>query len=174
MSKFVKGLVQTELEKKLKGVTAFVVLNTMGLDGVTNNLMRGDLKKKGIRMVVVKNSLARKAFESMGLKGTESVLGGPCTIAFGGDSVVDIAKDFVEITKKVKKIEIKGAYVDGVALDAKGAVELSKMPNRRELQGQIVTLIRSPGARIAGAIMAPARNVAGCIKTIADKEEKAA
>ena len=71
-------------------------------------------------------------------------------------------------------VEVKGAFVDGTAFDAKGAVELAKMPNRVELQGQVVMLVRSPGAKVAGAIISPASKIAGCIKTIIEKAEKAA
>ena len=173
MSKYVKGLVQAEVEKKLGGITTFLVINTMGIDGIINNRMRGELRKKGINLLVVKNSLARKALDNMGMKGASSLLSGPCTLAYGGDSVVDIAKDFVEIIKKVKKVEIKGAYVEGIGLDAKGAVELAKMPNRRQLQGQIVMLICSGGSRIAGSIISPASRIAGCIKAIIEKGEAA-
>ncbi|OHB45834.1 MAG: 50S ribosomal protein L10 [Planctomycetes bacterium GWC2_49_10] len=174
MSKYVKGLVQGEFEKKLVGITGFMVINTMGMDGVKNNKFRTELDKKGLKLLVVKNTLARRALESAGLKGVGAVLSGPCTLAFGGDSVVDVAKELVEIVKSYKQVEIKGAYVDGLALDPAGAISLSKMPNRRQLQGQVVTLIKSPGARVAGAIMSPARNIAGCIKTIIEKAEKAA
>jgi len=174
MSKYIKGLVQGEFEKKLSGVTGFMVVNTMGMDGVNNNKLRTDLGKKNIKVLVVKNTLARRAFETAGMKGVGAVLSGPCTIAYGADSVVDVAKEIVEIIKTYKKLEIKGAYLDGVSLDAKGAVALSKMPNRRQLQGQIVTMLLSPGARVAGAIMSPARNIAGCVKAVIEKAEKAA
>jgi large subunit ribosomal protein L10 len=174
MSKYVKGLVQSEFEKKLAGISAFVVLNTMGLDGLKNNQIRGELKQKGIRLVVVKNTLAKKALDSMGLKGAGAVLTGPCTLAYGGDSVVDVAKLVVDITKKMKEVEVKGAFVDGMGLDAKGAIDLSKMPNRRELQSQVVGMLLSPGSKIAGAIMSPAKKIAGCVKTITEKAEKAA
>jgi large subunit ribosomal protein L10 len=174
MSKYVKGLVQSEFEKRLEGADSFLLINTTGLGGIENNRMRGELKKKGIKLMVVKNTLAKKALTKMGMAAGAALLSGPCTFAFGGDSVIDVAKEFAEITKKYKMVAVKGAFLEGESLDAKGAVELAKMPNRVELQGQVVMLFRSPGAKVAGAIISPAGKIAGCVKSIIEKGEKAA
>ena len=49
MSYFVKSLVQGEYEQKFDGVSEFVVIDTTGISGVDNNILRGELKEKGIR-----------------------------------------------------------------------------------------------------------------------------
>jgi large subunit ribosomal protein L10 len=174
MSKYVKGLVQKQLEKAFSGVNEFVVVSIRGINGVDNNVMRGALRQNDIRLSVVKNSLARNAFKNMGAKVSDGLFTGPCAIAYGGDSIVDVAKQLVTWAGKLKELEIKGAFLDGEVLDSKQAVGMSRMPSRAELQGSIVLAAMSPGAKVAGAIMAPASNIAGCIKSLAEKLEKEA
>ncbi len=175
MSRFVKGLLKKQLEKKYEGTNEFVVLSTEGVSGNDNNSMRGGLTEKGVAINVVKNSLMRLALKEMGLdNAAELFSAGPCTVAFGGDNVVDVAKEVVDWSKKIKAIELKGAYVDGEVLDHEGVIALSKMPSRIELQGQIVQIAQSPGSNVAGSIIAPASYIAGCIKTIVENAEEAA
>lgn len=175
MSKYVKELLEKELAGKFADVKDFLVVVTKGVDGNQNNEMRGVLKEKGIKLTVVKNAAMRKSLESTGLTAAISLfLAGPCTVAYGGDSIVDVAKEIAGWSKKIDVIGFKGAFVDGQTMDAEGAKALSEMPNRAELQGQIVILATSPGARLAGAIGGPGGVIAGCIKSLIEKLEEAA
>jgi large subunit ribosomal protein L10 len=85
---------------------------------------------------------------------------------------VDAAKELVDWAKKVKAIELKGAFLDGAVLDGKAANALAKMPTRRELHAQIAACAMSPASQIAGALVGPSSMIAGCVKTIIEKAEE--
>jgi ribosomal protein L10 len=176
MSKYIKGLVQKELETLVSesGVRDFVVFSVLGVGGVSSNLMRGDLKAKGLGVFVVKNSLWRKVLQNNDMEAATDLFKGQCVVAYGGDSVVEVARELVYWRKKIKQIEIKGGFVEGTTLDAAGVDSLSMMPSRVELQGEVVTLANSPGSRVASCIVSPASVIAGCVETLIENLEKEA
>ena len=174
MAKYVKELIRSELEKKFDGLNEFLIVNTKGVGGNDNNELRGELKAKGIGLFVVRNSLMKQALDNIDMSAATGLFEGPCTVAWGGDSVVDVAKDIKEWCKKIKSLEIKGAFLDGTVLDAEAALELANMKSRSELQGDVIMLACSPGARLASVITTPASNIAGCIKTLIENLENAA
>jgi len=174
MSKKINGLMEQEFKTHFDGVNEMLVVSLRGIKGTDNNQMRGDLLSKQIKVKVVKNSLAARAFEQLGAKGIKDILTGPCAVVYGGESIVDVAKELVDWDKKLDTFEIKGGLLEGEILDAKGAKGLSKLPSRSELQGQVVTLAQSPGSRLASAIGSPAGAIAGCIKALVEKLEDAA
>jgi len=175
MSKYVKGLVQIEFEKVIADgrVREFVILNLTGVNGVDNNLMRSGLKQKGVEVLVVKNALFRRALRGQQMEAATGLFEGPCAVAFGGESVVDVARELTEWGKKIKAMRFKGAYLDGTVLGGEEVGVLAKMPTRRELHGQIAGCAQAPAARLAGAIAAAGSQVASCIKTVIEKAEKA-
>lgn len=176
MSKYVKQLVQAQLDSKVtsEDIRDFMVVSTMGVGGVDNNVLRGALKQKGIHLVVVKNSLFARVLRDRKMDAAGALFSGPCAIVFGGDSIVDVAKEMRTWMAKVPAVKLRGAFVDGSLFDDNGAVSLASMPTRAELQARVVSCVLSPGGRVAGALKGPAGVLAGCLKSIIEKAEKQA
>ena len=168
MSKVMKQMQMDAMKKDFNGVRDLVMLNIVGLDAIAENQIRLGLRKKGIRLQQIKNSLARRVFMDMGLT-IEKAWSGSTTVAWGAGSVAELSKEIDTIRKKYeKKMTVKTAVADGQEVPFATAL---KMPTKAEAIGRVVMLALSPARRVAGQIVGPASQVCGQIKGIKDMKK---
>ncbi len=173
MSKTVKEMIMRDYGSRVEGFEDAALISIRGIDSNSTNQIRATLRKKEIHVQVIRNNLARRSFEGTGLAALSPLLEGPSAIAFGGNSVVEVTREIVELLKQFPDIELKGAVLDGQLFEGdKGVRELSKFPTREEAIGEAVTLILSPARKLMGQIKGPGGKVAGIIKAIEEKLEK--
>ncbi len=171
MSKVIKQMQMDALKVHFKDVRDMVFINVVGFDAITENKVRLDLRKKGIRLHGVKNTLCKRVLGELGIN-VEKPWTGPTTVAYGGTSVAELSKEVESLVKKHdKKIKVKSAVADGTEVTFAAAL---RMPTRAEAIGRVVMLALSPARRIAGAIIGPAGIVSGQVKAISEKKEEAA
>ncbi len=173
MSKTVKSLIENDYSAKLGDTSDAMVISIRGMKGIAATKLRRALATKKIKVVVMRNALARKKFKGTGLEGLGALLTGPSALAFGGASVVEVAREIVERLKDFPGLELKGAILDGTLFEGdKGVKELSKYPTKAEAIGQVVTLMVSPGSKLVSQLKGPGSNIAGLIAAIEAKLEK--
>jgi large subunit ribosomal protein L10 len=174
MSKAVKQMVIDQIRGRIGDCRELLVLNTSKLDAITDNRFRVALRKKGIHLLQVKNTLAQRALSEAGVGAMGDVLSGPSTLVWGGEDIVALSKEIAKWAKDIEKLEIKGGTVEGQVVDANGVVELSKSPGRLELISRIAGLLLSPGARLSGALLGPGGTICGQLKAMSEKVGDAA
>ncbi|MEI7686964.1 MAG: 50S ribosomal protein L10 [Planctomycetota bacterium] len=171
MSRVIKKMQMDSIKGHLEGVRDMVFVNLVGLDANSENKVRLDLRKKGIRIHGVKNTLCRRVLGEFGMK-VEAPWTGPTAVIVGGASIAELSKEVEAFAKKYdKKVKVKGAVADGTEVTFAAAL---KMPTKAEAIGRVVMLALSPARRIAGGLLGPAGIVSGQIKAISEKKEEAA
>ena len=172
MSKPVKALIREELIRRLEGVTSMAIVGLTGVDAVTVTDIRRRLSEKEIRLLVVKNSLARQAFKAGGLDVACDLLDGPCALAYGGDNVVSTVRELLDIQKEqASNLMVKAAVMDGEAFGTDRIDALSKFPTHSEAIGIIVSCALAPGMKISACVLAPGSKIAALVKTIEESHE---
>ncbi len=172
MSKPVKEMIMRDYESRFTGIDGALVVDIRGIDANDTNAMRLDLLSKGVRVTVVKNALARRAFEGGELEALEPALSGPSALAYGGESVVNVARELVDWAKKIEDLDLKGAVLDGQYFDGEAGVKrLSEFPTKEEAQATVVQLVLSPGSNVLGAATGGGGRILGIVKQIQEKLE---
>src|SRR5688500_2338598 len=103
MSKRVKSLIEKDFSSRFKDLTAFRVMNSSGINANKNFAIRRKRHGQGMRMAVVKNTLARRATADTKLKGFDVLLDGPSAVVYGKASIATIARLLLEEKRTVDK-----------------------------------------------------------------------
>ena len=173
MSKYVKDLVTRDIKRRLEGVEDAVLVSCVGMDANTTNELRGELDAKDIHLLVVKNSLARRATDGSNLAPAFEGATGQIGICWGSTDFVSLVKEVVALDKDTEKYEAfvaDGGVMDGEKLDSDGLKAVSKWPSREEQISMLVGQILGPGSQLSGAMLGPGKMLNSQIKQKGEDE----
>ncbi len=173
MSKPVKEMMMTAYKHRFEDLEGALIIDIRGIEANDNNELRLALAEKKIVVTVLKNTLATKAFEGTKLEAIIPAIDGPSALAYGGDSVVDVARELVDWAKKVADLDLKGAVLDGEYYEGHaGVAKVSKFPTQEEAKARIVQLVLTPAGNLVGAAKAPGANILGIVKELQERLEE--
>ncbi len=172
MSRYVKDLIAADVSKRLEGVEEALLVNVVGLDANTTVALRKELREKNISLMVVKNSLARRASEGTPLAKAFDQAEGTLALMWGAEDIVSLAKEAKRFSdsKDFDAFKTRGGVMDGEPLSAERVAEISKWPSREEQLSILVGQICSPGANISGALCGPGAALASQVKKKSEEE----
>lgn len=175
MSKPVKEMIAHDLASRYADTSNAVWIELVGVDGITTNAFRRDLRAKDMHLEVVKTALLKRACGAGPLAKLAAALSGPVALVTGGESAVTVAKVLDEwLPKLPKNLRVRGAVLDGEYLDEQRCKDLSRMPTKADVQSQIAQIILTPGGNIVAAALSGGRNIGGILKALIEKLENAA
>lgn len=152
----------------------FYVTDVEGLNAEKTAALRRLCFEKQVKLVVVKNTLLRKALETRSYSDAASlykVLEGSTAVMF--TTVPNApAKLIKEFSKDNGKPVLKGAIVqDCTYVGAEQLDVLVDIKSREELIGDIIALLQSPAKNVISALQSSAGGkVAGLVKALSEKE----
>jgi len=168
MSKPVKAMVTAALKDRYSGINGACVVDLTGMSVQEQERLRAALREKNARLQVVKNALAKRAFEGTPLAPIGGALQGPCALVTSSDSLIETAKALVAAAKEHAQLKLKQAITEGDP-ELITVEQLSRMRGRSELLGELAMLVNSPGRAIAGCLRSPGAKIAGCLKARVDQ-----
>jgi large subunit ribosomal protein L10 len=173
MTKEEKQLQINAIASSIDGTPNFYLADISGLNAETTFKLRKACHKKGIKLAVVKNTLLKKALDSLEsdysevydtLKGNTSIM-----LSETGNAP---AKLIAEFNKKHDKPVLKAAYVEeSIYVGADQLPMLVEIKSKDELLGEIIGLLQSPATNVISALKAQGGNIAGILQTLAEKGE---
>ena len=174
MRKEEKGQVIDSLIKEINSYPHLYITDTSGLNAADTGALRRLCFEKGIKLVVTKNTLLKKAFERANGKYEElyGILKSPTAVMFSAEASAPakLIKEFRK-KKKLERPSFKAAYVqESVFVGAEMLDRLVAIKSKNELIGDVVALLQSPAKNVVSALQSGKHILAGLVKTLQDKE----
>ncbi|WP_299822771.1 50S ribosomal protein L10 [uncultured Pontibacter sp.] len=174
MTREEKEIIVKDLSEKLANTNYFYITDATTMTVASVNAFRRLAFDRGIEYKVYKNTLIKKALETLEADTTEleGVLKGASGILFSteaGNAPAKLIKDF---RKKGNQLPLlKGAYIDaGLYVGDEQLDALTKIKSKEELIGEIIGLLQSPAKNVVSALQSSGGKLAGILKTLSEKE----
>ncbi len=176
MTRSEKNTAIADLKEKFSNSSFFYLTDASTMTVEETSQLRRLLFNQGIEMRVVKNTLAKKALQSIegdnNYDGLFESLKGPTAVLFTevANSPARVIKEYRG--EKGERPVLKAAYIDSSIYVGDDQLKaLSSLKSKEELIGEIIGLLQSPAKNVISALKSGGSTIAGLLKTL---EERAA
>jgi large subunit ribosomal protein L10 len=160
------------LAEKFKAYSHFYLTDTAQLNAEDTSALRRKCFENDIKLIVVKNTLLKRALEQSGVNFEElfPVLKGTTSIMFAnaGNTPAKLIKEF---RKQHDKPVLKAAYVqESIYVGDNMLDALISIKTREELIGDVILLLQSPAKNVISALQSGGNKLHGVLETLSKKE----
>lgn len=174
MRKEDKGAIIGHLTETVQAYPNFYLTDIEALNAEKTSQLRRECFKQEIKLVVVKNSLLKKALENV--DGDFS----PLHVAMKGNTAVmfsqvanapaRLIKEFTKDTKGEGKPQLKAAYVqESFYVGAENLEALVNIKSKNELIADVIALLESPAKNVISALQSSGQTIHGLLKTLEER-----
>lgn len=150
---------------------AVMSFNKLSVEQMTS--FRLGLRKQGVRVKVVKNTIARRVLAETPLKGLKDHFKGPTLVAYSEGDAVVAAKAICEwLGKENFEVQIKSGAALGEVMNEAQIKALSKLPGKKELFTGFLWALNSAPVKFLYALQDTPRKLGYAIGALQAKKEK--
>ncbi len=167
-----KEVIINNLQEQIDSYNHFYLADISGLNAEDTSSLRRLCFGQEVKLVVVKNTLLRKALENSAKDATElyDVLKGNTSVMFteNGNTPAKLIKEF---RKTHKKPVLKAAYVEESVYVGEDQLDvLVAVKSKNELIADVVALLQSPMKTVIGQLQSGGNTIHGVLETLKNKE----
>jgi large subunit ribosomal protein L10 len=157
MKKAEKVTLVDNLTAELKDAKSLVLVNYTGLNVKSQQELKNRLKEVGGRMVVVKNTLLKRAIESAKIDSnmaTDEILSGQTALVISDTDPISPIQVLGKFAKEFEVPKFKVGMVEGSFRDSISLSQISLLPGRDALLGQFLGTLMGVEYGLVGTLNA--------------------
>lgn len=155
----------------LSNSRAVIVTSYTGMTMQQIDDLRSRARQAGAEFHIVKNTLGKVAFRTVGLHDADRFLEGSTAIGFALQDAPSLAKMMSEFARTSEFLKIKGGYLGERAISAADVQALADLPPLPVMRAQLLGTIMAPASKLVRTLAEPGRQVASVIRAFSEKEE---
>lgn len=171
MKKEDKNIIIKQIAQNLQEYENFYLTDIATLNAAKTSNLRRECSKQEIKLMVVKNTLLKKALESLDGNYEElyPILKGNTAIMFS--NVANAPAKLIDKYKADKVPALKGAYVqESFFIGGQYLQDLVSIKSKTELIGDVIGLLQSPAKNVISALQSGGSVLHGVLETLSQKE----
>ncbi len=168
-----KKAVVAEVAEVASGALSLVAAEYSGLtvDQLTD--LRRESRNAGVYLRVVKNTLARRAFDGTEFACVSDQLAGPLILAFSQADPGAAARVINDYSKKHDKLVVKLVSIDGQALPASELARLASLPTRDQALSMLLGVMKAPIEKFVRTLAEPHAKMVRTVAAVRDQKQAA-
>ena len=166
-----KKAVVTEVAEVARGALSAIAAEYRGLSVAEMTDLRANARNAGVYVRVVRNTLARRAFEGTDFACMSDSLSGPLVLAFSREEPGSAARVMRDYAKDNDKLVIKLVAFDGKLLDASEVGKLANLPTKDEAISQLMSVMKAPITKFVQTLQAPHAKLVRTVAAVRDQKQ---
>jgi len=158
-----------QYEEVIQGAGFAILAEFKKMNVATVMQFRRELVDTGCSCMVLKNTLARIAFEKNELEEICEFLVGPSLLFYGNGEIAPAAKIIAKYGKQHKDLKVKTILYDNTIFPKEQFTSFTNLPTRDEVRAALLRVIKAPQSQFVSVINAASR-IVGVLRAYSDKK----
>ena len=169
-----KKAIVADVNETASSALSLVIADARGCTVDEMTALRRDARENQIMLRVVRNTLAKRAFEGTEYECVSETLTGPSLFGFSMEDPGAAARLFKDFAKSNAEFEVKALAVSGQLLGAEQLDVLAKLPTRDQGLSMLMGVIKAPVTKLVQTMNAVPSKLVRTVAAVRDQKEQAA
>jgi large subunit ribosomal protein L10 len=168
-----KQAVVAEVAEVAKRAHSAVAAEYAGLTVTQMTELRRNAREAGVYMRVIKNTLARRAFEGTDFAVMSDGLTGPLIIAFSQEDPGSAARVVGNFAKSNEKLIVRSVAIGGQLLPASALAQVASLPTKQEALAMLCGVLKAPISKFVRTLNEPHAKLVRAVAAVRDQKQAA-
>jgi len=169
-----KKAIVADVNETASNAVSLVVADARGVNVVDMTELRKQARENNVDLRIVKNSLAKRAFEGTEFECIEGALAGPSLFGFSMEDPGAAARLFKDFARTNEKFEVKALSISGQLLEKEQLDVLATLPTLEQALGQLVSVMIAPVTKLVRTFNEVPTKVTRVVAAVRDQKQDAA